>query len=41
MSTTHTAIEDYGLIEQAADAHRSVEAEQRLGAVVVSISDLH
>ena len=27
--------------EQAADAHRWVEAEQRLGAVVISISDLH
>lgn len=28
-------------MEQAADAHRRVEAEQRLGAVVISISDLH
>ena len=27
-------------MEQAADAHRRVEAEQRLGAVVISISDL-
>ncbi len=28
-------------MEQAADAHHCVEAEQRLGAVVISISDLH
>ena len=27
-------------MEQAADAHRSVEAEQRLGAAVITIGDL-
>ena len=26
-------------MEQAADAHRAVEAEQRLGAVVIAIGD--
>ncbi len=26
-------------MEQAADAHRSVETEQRLGAVVIAIGD--